>query len=239
MRVTLGPRSDPVTGPLLERFVFGDAKMVEFLLQHGAKPDIYDSSGTTPFHLAVMGDRLDIVRLLLKFGADANSPGRDGVTPLMFASFGKGDLKVIAALIAAGARVNQPARDGGTPLMAASTGGAAQYLIDHGARIDTQDDSGQTALHSAVIVESLDVTRLLISRGASLYVRDKDGHTPLYYAYDARNWPLFFALAIAAYGKGILAAVLGVLLLICAFWVARLRCGRLAGKDGASFSPGG
>ena len=57
-----------------------------------------------------------------------------------------------------------------------------------GARLDTRDRHGQTALHIAsnfdtmVYGTKLSKLKILVRCGASLRIRDQDGNTPLEYA---------------------------------------------------------
>lgn len=54
----------------------GKAATVEFLLNHGADPNIRDNRvqpGSTPLHGAARQDRLPVARLLIQFGADVNA----------------------------------------------------------------------------------------------------------------------------------------------------------------------
>jgi ankyrin repeat protein len=51
-------------------------------------------------------------------------------------------------------------------------------LLEHGAKIDAQTDSGETALHGAVKhVSSVQLVRLLLEHGADVNARNKSGWT--------------------------------------------------------------
>ena len=51
----------------------GHLDIVQFLLAHGARVDIGDSSGATPLHYAAFNGRLEIVGVLLDHGADVDA----------------------------------------------------------------------------------------------------------------------------------------------------------------------
>jgi ankyrin repeat protein len=55
----------------------------------------------------------------------------------------------------------------------------ARFLIQRGVPLETQADTGQTALHWAVIGAHLDTIKLLLDRGAPLEAKNSYGATPL------------------------------------------------------------
>ena len=94
---------------------YGRNNVIEFLLQRGASLDSSDSAGQTPLHWAVIGGRIDTVKLLLAHGADPEKKNAYEGAPLgqalwsalhsmeeMHATY----LAVIKTLIDAGARVD-------------------------------------------------------------------------------------------------------------------------------------
>jgi hypothetical protein len=75
----------------------GDVTQTATLLDQGAVIDARDEAGRTPLMLAVIEDRVEIVRLLLARGADPNAADNGGHTPLQQAT--KRNLRDIAALL--------------------------------------------------------------------------------------------------------------------------------------------
>jgi len=55
-------------------------------------------------------------------------------------------------------------------------------LLQKGAALDLQDDSGQTALIKVVILDDVILTKCLLKNGADATLRDKEGNTSLFYA---------------------------------------------------------
>ena len=78
--------------------------------------------GTTPLHMAVLGDRTSCVRLLCEAGAALEQPDHGGATPLYVAA-AMGRAECMRVLLDAGAAVNHAAMDGTTPLSVAAARG--------------------------------------------------------------------------------------------------------------------
>lgn len=87
---------------LFEAADYRKRRIVELLLQHGAKVDEEDNNRRTPLSIAAEVDSLKIIQTLLKSGAKIDSQDCWGRTPLSYAAE-KGHLKVIAFLLDKGA----------------------------------------------------------------------------------------------------------------------------------------
>jgi ankyrin repeat protein len=110
-----------------------------------------NTSGATPFLLAARTGDAELMRLLVQLGADPLIPNVDGTTPLMVAA-GVGtrspgedagtDAEVLEAVkvaIELGNDVNAVDKNGETAMHGAAykhVAVAAQYLIDHGAKVE-------------------------------------------------------------------------------------------------------
>ena len=66
-------------------------------------------AGQTALHFAAVGSHLDMIRLLVKKGADLNARDANGTSPLDHAVW-RGYLDATAVLLANGARLNEPKR---------------------------------------------------------------------------------------------------------------------------------
>lgn len=71
--------------PILMASMVGSTETVGLLLEHGAEIE-QEETPTTPLIMAVQGEHLDVVRMLLDNGADPNASNRQGQSPLQFAS---------------------------------------------------------------------------------------------------------------------------------------------------------
>jgi ankyrin repeat protein len=80
-----------------------------------------------------------------------------------------------------GANVNWKDMSGNTALMRASQNGHVEIvrlLLEKGAQIDTQSNTGFTALMAASFASgTIECVRLLLEKGANMYIKNKHGKT--------------------------------------------------------------
>ena len=75
----------------------GDSKELARLLSGGAlhcgalNVDVFDGDGQTPLHRSALGGNLELVKLLVQFGADVRLANRDGWNALHIAAYGGHD----------------------------------------------------------------------------------------------------------------------------------------------------
>lgn len=154
--------------------------VVQMLVQHGADVNTQPSA---LLRIAMNGDR-DLVQILLTAGADVDVL-ESGGTPLQQACY-NGHVDVAEILIQHGADPNKPGWRGQTPLMMATLNGkpeAVRLLLEQGADPDLKDSQyGWTALYAAIFTSQeggTEAAKLLIQHGADIYIRVKDGDTPI------------------------------------------------------------
>jgi ankyrin repeat protein len=125
-------------------------------------------------------ENIAILQAMLDHGADANARYEDGETVLIHACTWYSH-RTVQLLVEHGADVNL-AYGGSPPLSFATTIANVQtvaYLLDHGAHIDTEDESGDTAIMWAAFDDKKETFRLLLNRGADINHQNKSGHTAL------------------------------------------------------------
>ena len=161
-------------------------ELVKALLAHGADPNpglmeavrftgttiLTDLGRVTPFLLAAAVDDASVMRVLVAGGADPLMTTADHTTPLMAAAGlgrtsdrtveeAKTALEAVKLAVELGADVNATNDRGQTALQGAARVGLnplIQYLVDEGAKLDTKDIFGQTALSIASgVVPSTDL----------------------------------------------------------------------------------
>lgn len=120
-------------GQLLVACVLGDSKHAQSLLAAGANPskqfpEVLD--GMTPLYAAVGSARsLEITRLLLAHGADANQTWSQGSTPI-FETVSEEHLDLAKLLLSKGANVNARLDNGTTPLLQSVRNGSTRTVVD-------------------------------------------------------------------------------------------------------------
>lgn len=143
----------------------------------------YFLSGDPEFNLirATEFGQLEVVKMLVERGVDADAETYEGVTPLMFASQ-NGDIEIMKYLMAHGANVNARPFNDVTPLIGAVRTGyydAAALLLDSFALVDARDELSLTSLMHASAYNYPDIVELLIDRGAGMEKGDWFGTKPL------------------------------------------------------------
>jgi Ankyrin repeats (3 copies)/Ankyrin repeat len=132
-----------------------------------------------PLSEAAYVGNVDLIKLLLEYGADVNGTNRGLETALHVAARG-GHVPVVELLIARGALVNPTDTLGQTPLHYAawSDPSAIQPLLDRGASIGAPDRAGDTPLHLAAAATSLRAAIALCANGADPRARNAKGQSP-------------------------------------------------------------
>jgi ankyrin repeat protein len=138
--------------------------------------------GTT-LHAASDTGHVEVVRSLLRCGADVNARGYWDQSPLQRASR-SGHLMVVQCLLEHGADANFQDRNLFTPLSHAVLQGHFEIvgvLLEHNADVDLPDKYGFTLLHNAsTYSKGLEIVRLLLKFGANPNARNNKRQTPLH-----------------------------------------------------------
>jgi len=148
---------------------------------------IMAAPSTSPVADAAMRGEKDVLRNLLKGGADANAAQTDGMTALHWAAE-HGDAELAQMLLYAGANPKAMTRIGQyTPLHVASRMGNAavvKMLLDRGAEVNARTtNSGVTSLHLAAASGNVETVAALIEKGADVNAKEGEwGQTPLVFA---------------------------------------------------------
>ncbi|KAK3095975.1 hypothetical protein FSP39_021528 [Pinctada imbricata] len=159
----------------------GYLEIMEVLLEKGADVHLQNDAGKTALMLACFAGQFEAVKLLRQHGAKYDDYDRGGSTAMHWAVDG-GNVRLLDWMIKDGADVNIRDRGSGwTPLIrCASLSGnrsVALTLVQAGAKINTQDKDGKTALMVAIINGHQDLVELLLKKNADLSVTNEYGKT--------------------------------------------------------------
>jgi ankyrin repeat protein len=162
--------------PLQHAVYRGEVDIVRALLAKKADSDIRGDGYQTPlmealayFRQSPTSDYLEIARLLIHSGIDANARDKMRQTPLMFAA-AVNQSQIAEELLDRGADVNALDMDGRTALMLGAGRGyhkIVALLIKRGAKVNVRDKDGKTALVWARENGRRDVEALLLATGKS------------------------------------------------------------------------
>ena len=139
--------------------------------------------GNTPLHVACLAGNFEICQVLVDAGADVEmGAGGEKRTPLMMAA-SQGHLEMCQYLIEkANCLIEKRCKKGRNALIFAVKNGHAHvtaYLLHLGSNPDSQDTSGNKALHYACAYGWLGCARLLLQAGADETLENDWSMTPL------------------------------------------------------------
>jgi len=177
-----------------------DIKGIKDILAKGADVNIREKTmGSTPLMVACsLEGTEEIVKLLISKGADVNVIGSyDGRNALMWAA--GNSQKNVELLLTKDAKINVIGVDGMNAfiqsifgiLSGSVTTKVCDLLLEKGANIDHQltgaDATGWTALMFACSNGKVDLVKYLVSKGADVNLKAKDGATALSLAKKEKN----------------------------------------------------
>ena len=171
------PFAPPVVIKAITR---GEVKKLGKWLRKELRPDAYcPDDGDRLIHIAVVNRQPEIMRELIKYGANLDLPNKDRATPLHLASQ-MGARPEVELLLQHSADVNRSTRHGVTPLMTAAAHEqpeAVSLLLAAAAVVDMQTNDGFSALMSAASAGACKCCSLLLEAGASVDLTNENGHT--------------------------------------------------------------
>ncbi|KAK9118097.1 hypothetical protein Scep_016190 [Stephania cephalantha] len=176
----------------------GDLYRLKELIRGGAHPNKTDYDGRSPLHLAASRGYEDITLFLIELdGVDINIPDKFGNTPL-FEAIKNGHDRVASLLTKHGASLDID--DGGNCLCLAVAKGDSDFLkrlLSNGVDPNSRDYDHRTPLHVAAAEGLYLMAKLLLEAGASVFLKDRWGRTPLDEARSSGNNKLIELLEVA------------------------------------------
>jgi ankyrin repeat protein len=157
--------------------------LVQLLLKY--KADInqksQDDLQQTALHLAVARHQLELVELLIAYGADLSIRDTKKMMPIALAAE-QGDADLVKFLHEKGSDLYQ-SRALFYAANCQENSAALEYLLDTGIDINMPDRNGYTPLFSAISAYSLKNVKLLMDRGADTKMHSPKGRTVLEHAF--------------------------------------------------------
>jgi ankyrin repeat protein len=178
---------------LIQAATSNELEAVRQALDKGAHIDAktMDDDGWTALISSVYRGNTEVVKLLLKKGANTEVPANDGTTALIKAAI-RGDAEIAKLLLEKGAHLEAKNNIGDTALMMAARYGSAEVvnlLLAKGASVEAKDNKGSTALMMAATsdINPVQVVKLLLKKGANVEAQGNNGDTALKLATTAGN----------------------------------------------------
>ena len=167
-----------------------DATAVRELLEQGIDPDTCPPGQATPLYLACLEGSDEIVKLLLKYGADVNAgySQEHGMNPLLAAAIGKYDV-IEKTLLENGAR---------TGMHYAALKGDIEQIKDRlksPISINSMRNRGLSPLHLACLAGQKEMVEFLVAEGADINLCSPAGESPLHKAVESKNTEIIALLA--------------------------------------------
>ena len=165
--------------------------MISKATEHGLKPQnvfrYLSEKESTPLHFAVESNSLEIVRILLKFGASPVTTSRKQSPPIHLAC-SQNKLSMVEEMVeqCGNEILNSKNEEGQTPLHSSSSlmGGKQliSFLLSKGSLLDAQDTNGHTPLQVAVQFGNVASVEQLLASGSSPLIKDACGCNCLHIA---------------------------------------------------------
>lgn len=189
--------------PLQVALHAGNIGAFEILLETGADPN-HGKDGSwditeemKPLFYCAYNGLVEETKLLLVHNADVNAKYWDGNLSAAYFAVYRGHVEVAELLLKSGADANENPSHWDLILLAAACDSdearslaMVRLLLDHGARIEEEDNSSSwrsTALSRASGTENTEVVKLLLDKGANVNHCGKGSDTPLYSACYSRQ----------------------------------------------------
>lgn len=163
-----------------------DVKFAKFLMtKYHVSVNCVDKEGLMPIHYAVIYNRLEKAKFLLKHGADVNSRSCSGEIPLMFTN----SLEIFDFLIEHGADVYAVDQQQRNVLrwqveIAGSLATVKTLVEQYHFDVNQTDKAGISLLMLATGRGDWDIAKYLVENGANVNAVDNGGRNALFYLYE-------------------------------------------------------
>uniref|UniRef100_A0A3P9NUT8 NAD(+) ADP-ribosyltransferase n=1 Tax=Poecilia reticulata TaxID=8081 RepID=A0A3P9NUT8_POERE len=169
-------------GPLMAATLSGKESIAQQLVERGADPDRVNVLSKTAFELAMQLKQRDVKAYLDSITTVRPQTDDERKRPDVFSALKLGNSQLVKDILEEDpAQVNSSNQDGASPLMMAAVSGqleVVQLMVEKKVDIDKQDSvHGWTALMQATYHGNKDIVKYLLSQGADVSLRAKNGYT--------------------------------------------------------------
>ncbi|XP_033841580.1 ankyrin repeat and SAM domain-containing protein 6-like [Periophthalmus magnuspinnatus] len=169
-------------GPLMIATLSGKVAVAQQLVERGADPDRVNVLSKTAFELSMQLKQRDLKAYLDPVTTVRPQTDDERRRPDVFSALKLGNSQLVKEILEEDpAQVNSSNQEGASPLMIAAVSGqleVVQLMVEKKADIDKQDGvHGWTALMQATYHGNKDIVKYLLSQGADVNLRAKNGYT--------------------------------------------------------------
>lgn len=152
---------------------YGNLEIFKFLIENGANINHLDLEGFSPFQISVIFSNIEIIKLFIEKGYDINYQGKHKISPLLLINSNdenENKYNIVKLLVEKGINLNALSIYNLTPLhisaMDDSSLKMTKFLVSKGANLENRNSSSLTPLCIAILSNSLETVKYLVSVGA-------------------------------------------------------------------------
>ena len=154
---------------------------MKLTLPPGFSVDSRNATGRTPLMNAALNGNVQVVKSVIKRGADPSLMDNRGWNTLHCAAQG-GDTDIISLIHTHLPNIDSKTREGDTPLMLAALNGklrAVKWFLERGATVACEEKRGWNTLHHAAQGGDTDIISLIHTHLPNIDSKTREGDTPL------------------------------------------------------------
>ncbi len=177
--------------PLIEAAYFNSVEVAKILLDKGADPKLSPKNDDIciPIMIAIDQGNLEMTKLLLEKENNMNYVYSNKKTLFSYAMNARNfNKKITQLLMDKGALPNL---NGYSWIFAGDSNEEikekVEFSVENKLDINSKDESGSTALNEAVIMDDINLVKLLVEKGVDLEIKDPEGKTALMNAIEYRS----------------------------------------------------
>ncbi len=177
-------------------------EIIIYLLQNGLKINSSTLDGETPLLAAARNSNINIIKTIIKNGANIRTYDKKQMNALFVASNYNDNPKIVEYLLDNGFNINETNEFGNSAVLYAagnSNINVIKTLVARGADLNSTNNSGSTTLMMASTSPNyMEMAKFLIENGVDVNARTADNVTALMYAASVLTDPAYIDLLVTA-----------------------------------------